>query len=409
MRYWVSNISRVTLLLWMVVFRVSTMGEQIVPFVDPEAIHKQILTIDSHTDTPLLIVNRDFKLDKRHDWSSGGGRLDIPRMKEGGLDAVFFAVFIGQDARDRDGYVKAFTEADRIFNRTLEEIQRIHSKASLALTPDDIRKLNSTGKIAILIGLENGYMIGKDLNKIKYFYDKGARYMTLCHSKNNDICDSSTDEAEHNGLSEFGRQVVREMNRLGMMIDVSHISDAAFYEVISLSTAPVIASHSNARAVCNHPRNLSDDMLRAIARNGGVVQVCLLNDYVKKMPPNPEREEALALFRKKYGDLSKLNEEQRREARRQWREINRRHPPNLPSVADLVDHIDHIVKVAGINHVGIGSDFDGGGALADCPDVSAIPAITYELLRRGYHPDQIQKIWGGNLLRVMEEVQKAAR
>lgn len=257
---------------------------------------------------------------------------------------------------------------------------------------------------AVFIGIENGYPIGNDLSMVEYFHYRGARYITLCHSKNNDICDSSTDTTEHNGLSAFGNEVVEEMNRVGMMIDVSHISDSSFYDVIALSQVPVIASHSSARAICNHPRNLTDDMLKMISKNGGVAQVCILSDYVKEMPPNALRDSARNVLRIKFRDFIDLSDDEMKQARKEWREINKKYPSNLATVKDAVDHIDHIVQVAGIDHVGIGTDFDGGGGLSDCFDVSEMPNITVELFRRGYTKDDIRKIWGANLMRVMREV-----
>ncbi|OQX78538.1 MAG: hypothetical protein B6D64_06400 [Bacteroidetes bacterium 4484_276] len=194
------------------------------------------------------------------------------------------------------------------------------------------------------------------------------------------------------------------MNRVGMMIDVSHISDSSFYDVIALSQVPVIASHSSARAICNHPRNLTDDMLKMISKNGGVAQVCILSDYVKEMPPNALRDSARNVLRIKFRDFIDLSDDEMKQARKEWREINKKYPSNLATVKDAVDHIDHIVQVAGIDHVGIGTDFDGGGGLSDCFDVSEMPNITVELFRRGYTKDDIRKIWGANLMRVMREV-----
>ena len=371
-------------------------------------IHEKAVTVDSHTDTPLYFTRSGFDIGELHNAREHGSKLDLPRMEAGGLDAVFFAVFVGQDERSSAGNEKAFQRADALFDAIDTEVKRNESKAEIALDAGDVQILKKTGKRAIYIGLENGYPIGNDLSLVQYFYDRGARYITLCHTENNDICDSSTDSVEFNGLSSFGELVVEEMNRIGMMVDVSHISDSAFFDVIRLSKAPVIASHSSARAVCDHPRNLSDEMLRALAKNGGVAQVCLLSDYVKKMPPNPQRDSAQAALRVKYRNFKNLSDEESERATAEWRTMNRQYPRILATVSDYVDHIDHIVKVAGINHVGIGSDFDGGGGLADCFDVSEFPNVTIELLRRGYTEEEITKIWGGNFFRVMEEVRKKA-
>jgi membrane dipeptidase len=214
---------------------------------------------------------------------------------------------------------------------------------------------------------------------------------------------------EHNGLSEFGEQVVKEMNRVGMMIDVSHISDSSFYQVLALTQVPVIASHSSARAVCDSPRNLNDDMLVKLARNGGVVQVCILSDYVKEPEPYPERDSAFQAVKDRYGNFNDLTPEEEKKAWQDWDRVDSHFPVQLATVSEAVDHIDHIVRVAGIDHVGIGTDFDGGGGLDDCRDVSQLGAITLELVRRGYSEREIRKIWGENLMRVMRQVQKAGR
>jgi membrane dipeptidase len=375
------------------------------------AIHEKVLTIDSHTDTPLRFRNPDFDIGMRNDPRQGGGKLDLPRMKEGGLDAAFFAVFLGQGPRNPDAYEIARNRAESIFKNVYNAVEQYPELAEIALTPDDAYRLKKEGKRAIFIGLENGYPIGLDLEYVEKYYDMGARYITLSHTRNNDICDSSTDPNgyEHRGLSEFGRQVVAEMNRLGMMIDVSHISDEAFFEVIKLSNAPVIASHSNARAICDNPRNLSDDMLEGIAQNGGVVQVCVLSAYVAPPIANPARDSAQNALRIKYRNFENLSDEESANATREWYAIDEKYPRQLATVSELVDHIDHIVRVAGINHVGIGTDFDGGGALADCFDVTEMGNITLELARRGYSKKEIEKIWGGNFMRVFREVEKLAK
>lgn len=378
------------------------------PLEKAKTIHEKILTVDSHTDTPLWFVRDAFDLTKKHDAHEHGSRVDFPRMKEGGLDAIFFAVFLGQRERTPEGNREAFERAERIFDSVHAVVNRSPDWAGIALKPEDALRIEKEGKRAIFMGIENGYPLGNDLSLIKHFYDRGARYITLCHTKNNDICDSSTDSTEHNGLSDFGREVVLEMNRVGMMVDVSHISDKSFYDVMKVSKAPVIASHSSARAICDHPRNMTDDMLKLIAKNGGVAQVCILSDYVKEMPPNPQRDSARAVLREKYRGFENLSDEEMKQARKEWYEVNRKYPRNLATVQDYVDHIDHIVEVAGIDHVGIGTDFDGGGGVEGCYDVSELPNITTELVKRGYTEEQIEKIWGGNIMRVMQEVQAKA-
>ncbi len=371
--------------------------------------HNQCLTIDSHTDTPLMLGREGFSLGERNDPRNRGGKLDFPRMKEGGLDAVFFAVFVGQGERTFEGNEQAKNRALQIFDDIHNSLERFKDMAGLALNADDAYQLKQSGKSAIYIGLENAYPIGNDLAMIRKYYNMGARYITLSHTRNNDICDSSTDTTEHNGLSDFGKAVVREMNQLGMMVDVSHISDKAFYDVLEITSTPIIASHSNARAICNHPRNLDDDMLKALKENGGVVQVCVLSAYVKEANPNPDRDAARKTLREKHNNFQGLTDEQMAIAREEWYEINRIYPPELATVSDLVDHIDHIVKTIGVDYVGIGTDFDGGGALEDCYDVTELPNITIELLRRGYSESDIEKIWSGNFMRVFREVEAAKK
>ncbi len=371
-------------------------------------IHDRVLTVDSHTDTPLWFLRGNFDLSERHDAREDGSKVDFPRMKEGGMDAVFFVVFLGQRERTPEGNEIAVAKAEKIFDSLHAVVNRLPELAEIASTPNDAFRIEKEGKRAVFIGIENGYAIGNDISLIEHFYNRGARYITLCHTKNNDICDSSTDSIEFNGLSEFGKLVVKEMNRVGMMVDVSHISDSSFYDVIDLSKAPVIASHSSARVICDTPRNLTDDMLVKLAENGGVAQVCILSDYVKKMPSNPLRDSARRALREKYRNFEGLSDEEMKMAREEWYGLNKKFPGNLATLQDYVDHIDHIVEIAGIDHVGIGTDFDGGGGVNGCYDVSEMPNITIELVKRGYTEEQITKIWGGNFMRVMSDVKKIA-
>lgn len=366
-------------------------------------IHQRILTLDSHTDTPLMLGRRGVDLGKRNDPGEGGGKLDFPRMEEGGLDAVFFAVFLGQGESSPEAYEIAKERAMNIFGLVHESLEYNTHKAGLALTPEDGYRLRDEGKKAVYIGLENAYPIGEDLSLVEQYYNLGARYITLAHTRNNHFSDSSNDPdgPEHDGLSDIGFKLVEEMNRLGMMVDVSHVSDKAFYDVISVAKAPVIASHSNARAVHDDPRNLDDDMLRELADNGGVVQLCFL--YVKQMPANPPRDAARAELRKRFNNFQGLSDEEMEQARSEWYAIEQQYPSELPTVADLIDHLDHIVNLIGIDHVGIGSDFDGGGQLEDCYDVSQMHNLTVEMLKRGYSEEDIEKVWSGNFMRVFNE------
>ena len=371
-------------------------------------IHDQILTIDTHVDTPMRILGRDFDIGVRHDARQRGGRVDLPRMAEGGLDAIFFAAWLDQGDRTPEANERTKQQTLNLLQAIRRSVDQHRELAGLALTPDDAYSLETAGKRAIYIGIENGYAVGKDVSLVKQYYELGARYITLCHSRNNDICDSSTDKQgpEHHGLSDFGKEVVQEMNRLGMIVDISHASDETFYDVVACSKAPIIASHSCARALCNNPRNLDDDMLRALARNGGVIQICILDAYIKTPTPNAERDKEIELLRAEYGNSRDLPEERRAEMFAKWEEINKKYPRSDANVADVVDHIDHVVKVIGIDHVGFGTDLDGGGGLEGCYDVSEMGNLTRELVQRGYGEEQIRKIWGGNFMRVFREVQR---
>lgn len=372
-------------------------------------IHREVLTIDSHTDTPLRMMHKDFDIGVRHDPGKEYTKLDFPRMKEGGLDVAFFAAFISQGPRDEQGYGKVSQKIKVLLDTIKKAVSRYPELAGIAVHPDEAYRFNREGKCAVFIGIENGYAIGKDLALIGYYFRHGTRYITLCHTKNNDICDSSTDTTEFDGLSRFGNSVVAEMNRIGMMIDISHASDKSFDDVLSITKAPVIASHSCARALCDNPRNLDDNMLRALAKNGGVVQMCILSDYVKTPEPDAVRDSLINALYSKYYDWDNLTEEQVMNYRKERRTIDLQFPPKLATVNDVVNHIDHMVKVAGIDHVGIGTDFDGGGGVDGCYDVSEMGNITLELVKRGYSKEEIRKIWGGNLIRVMNEVTKVAR
>ena len=373
-------------------------------------LHDRILTLDSHADTPLRLMEPGFDLAERHDPHETGSKLDYPRMIEGGLDAVFFAAFVAQDIRDDDGHTRARELALQMLDAVWASAEKNSDIVGIALNPEDAALLEAEGKRAIYLSIENGYPIGNDLKNVELFYNKGVRYVTLVHSTNNDLADSATDSGgpEHGGISPLGASAVEEMNRLGIMIDVSHGSDDTFYDAIELSKAPIIATHSNARTVTDHPRNMSDDMLRLIAKNGGVVQLTMLSDYLRKAPENPERDSALESLRASLKPSNEMTEDERKLARDQLRKIRAQYPDPLATVKNAVDHIDHIVRIAGIDHVGIGCDFDGGGGIDGVFDVSEVMNITIELAQRGYSEQDIEKIWSGNILRVFAEVQAVA-
>ena len=373
-------------------------------------LHYEILTLDSHADTPLRLLEPGFNLAERHDPYETGSKLDYPRMIEGGLDAVFFAAFVAQGIRDDEGHTRARDLALQMLDAVWASAEKNSDIVGIALNPEDAAALESEGKRAIFLSIENGYPIGGDLKNVELFFDRGVRYVTLVHSTNNDLADSATDSGgpEHGGISPLGASVVKEMNRLGIMVDVSHGSDETFYDAIELSKAPIIATHSNARMITDHPRNMSDDMLRLIAENGGVVQLTMLSDYLRDAPENKERDSALESLRASLKPSNQMTDNERRAAREQLSEIRAQYPDPLATVQNAVDHIDHIVSIAGIDHVGIGCDFDGGGGIDGVFDVSEVINITIELVRRGYSEQDIEKIWSGNLLRVFAKVQAVA-
>ena len=375
------------------------------------SIHKKVLTLDTHADTPLRMIEPGFSMSDRHDPNETGSKVDYPRMIEGGLDAIFFAAFVAQDIRNDKGNFRAKNLCVQMIDSILSSIKQNSDVVGLALNPEDAYSLEKQGKRAIYIGIENGYPIGGDLSNIETYYKKGVRYITLVHSSNNDLADSATDPAgpEHNGISEFGSKVVKEMNRLGIMVDVSHGSDAVFYDAIKISKAPIIATHSNARSVTNHKRNMTDDMLKLIAKNGGVVQLTMLSNYLRDPVPNITAEKLKKELLSSIKPIDQMTTLEKETMRKRLNEIDDKYPIAPANLKNVVDHIDHIVNVAGIDHVGIGCDFDGGGGINGVFDVSQVMNITIELVKRGYNEDQIAKIWGGNLIRVFSEVQTIAR
>ncbi|XWW44455.1 dipeptidase [Fibrella sp. USSR17] len=368
-------------------------------------LHERILTLDTHADAPTMLQKEGFDVGVTHNTKRDNSQIDFPRMKQGGMDAMFFAVYLAQGQRTPAGHAEAKRNALNQFRLIHDALKKYPDMAELATTPADAYRIEKAGKRAIFIGIENGYPIGEDLSLVKTYYDLGCRYVTLSHFANNAICDSSTDPDGplHNGLSAFGKQVVAEMNRLGIMIDISHTSDKTFYDVLALTKYPVIASHSNSRALCDFPRNMTDDMIRAIAKNGGVIQVNFVSDYLRK-PSEPYRQALTKVRMANIGRVSSPEQAARQQARSD--SVKQVYRSERASLSDIVDHIDHIVQIAGIDHVGIGSDFDGGGGVNGLEDVSEIGNLTEALVKRGYSKKAITKIWGGNLLRVMSQQQK---
>ncbi len=364
-------------------------------------IHRRAIVVDTHDDTTQrLLFDKSFDIGRRHDT----GSIDVPRMRDGGLDALFFSIFVSGDVTGPAAVRRAMALIDSVH----EAVRQHPADLVLATTATDIRRAAADGKIAALMGMEGGHMIDDDLGLLRSYARLGVRYLTLTHSVNTNWADSSGDKPSHNGLTAFGKDVVRELNLLGMMVDVSHVSDKTFYDALEVSNAPVIASHSSCRAIANHPRNMTDDMLRALARNGGVVMINFTVGFLSE-----EYREASQKARDETKTFEELTKKCGNEACAilELDQITRSAMMSgeLPRVGweKIVDHIDHAVKVAGVEHVGLGSDFDGTSVPIGMEDASKLPKITQALLDRGYSERDIQKILGGNILRVMEEVERA--
>jgi len=390
-------------------------------------IHEKVITIDTHDDINVKNFTQEINYTQRLDT-----QVNLPKMDEGGLDVAWFIVYTGQDSLNAEGYQKAEENAMAKFDaihKLCEEFAP--DKIAIALTSDDVRTISEQGKKATMIGVENAYPIGTDLANFEKYHKLGARYISLSHNGHSQFCDSNTGEKDsvwlHNGLSELGKKAVFEMNRLGIMIDISHPSKEAMKQMIALSKAPVIASHSSVRSLCDHSRNLDDEQLSLVKENGGVVQTVAFSSYL-----NTEKHEARAAYMKdKYKhvadslhvawydrrDFPNLTEQQRSDFMKNFPKVKaltealvkgKKNAPPAVNVSDFIDHIDYMVKHIGIDHVGISSDFDGGGGIEGWSDASETFNVTLELVKRGYTEDEIEKLWGGNLLRVLDEVQSVA-
>ena len=327
-------------------------------FAEAKRIHSRIITLDSHCDTPMFF-SEGFTADmfaKRTDKVL----VDLPKMREGFLDASIMVAYLKQGERDAESLLAATAKADRILTQIEEMVAANCTAVDIAYCPADIARLKRAGKKAIMLGIENGYAIGKDLSQLEHFAKRGIVYMTLCHNGDNDICDSAKGNAEHGGLSPFGEKVVQEMNRLGIMVDMSHAAESSFYDALEVSKKPIVCSHSSARSLCNHPRNLTDEQMKALAQKGGVAQVTMYNGFLRT--------------------------------------------DGQATILDAVEHLNHMVNIMGIEHVGIGTDFDGDGGVPGMANASEVINFTRRLLQERYTEEQIQMIWGGNFLRVMEQI-----
>tara|TARA_R110000737_G_scaffold24491_2_gene43214 strand:- start:3680 stop:4969 length:1290 start_codon:yes stop_codon:yes gene_type:complete len=391
-------------------------------------IHKDVITIDTHVDINVAnftdTINYTQKLDNQ---------VNLPKLESGGLDVPWLIVYTGQGELTEEGYAKAKENAMAKFNaihRLCEEIAP--QEIDLAYSSKDVYKIVDSGKKVAMIGVENAYPMGEDLSEFENYYNLGARYISLSHNGHSQFCDSNTGEADgvwlHNGLSDLGKMAVKEMNRLGIMIDVSHVSKESMKQMIALSKAPIIASHSSARALCNHSRNLDDEQLLLMKENGGVVQTVAFSSYL-----NTKKHEVHAAYLKDFqkevadslgidwytfDELADLSDEKKKTFMANYSKVvglakananKRKDRPQAVDVADFVDHIDYMVNLIGLDHVGISSDFDGGGGIEGWSDASETPNVTLELVKRGYSEEEIAQLWGGNLLRVLDEVQEVAK
>lgn len=390
-------------------------------------IHDQVITIDTHNDINV----KNFTLQKNYTQDLET-QVNLPKMEKGGIDVTWLIVYTGQEELNASGYKEAYEKAMTKFEAIHRLVNDIApDQIGLATTSNEVRALVTQGKKVAMIGVENGYPVGTDLENVKKFYDLGARYMSLSHNGHSQLCDSNTGEADnewlHGGLSQLGKEVVKEMNRLGMMIDVSHPSKEAMRQMINLSKAPLIASHSSARALCNHSRNLDDEQLEWLKENGGVIQTVAFDSYL-----NTEKNKAYeTAVNKLYSEVGEkvgfkllpraevweMEEKERETYYEEFLKVRKLAQPKIQKlkekvppvdVKDFVDHVDYLVKKTGIDHVGISSDFDGGGGIEGWNDASQSFNVTLELVKRGYTKEEIAKLWGENLLRVLDEVQLVA-
>lgn len=366
------------------------------------SLHMRAIVVDTHSDTPQRMVFDKFDMGRR----DADGHVDIPRMREGGLDAPFFSIWVSSTITGPEAVKRALQQIDAV----REQVRRHPDDLLLATTVGDIRRAHQQGKIAALMGMEGGHMIDDDLGLLRLYAALGVRYLTLTHFLNNNWADSSTDKPKHNGLTAFGKEVVRELNRLGVMVDISHVADKTFYDALAVTKAPVIASHSSCRAICNHRRNMNDDMIRALAKNGGVMMINYEVSFLSEEYRAATNVQDMTVIERQFEQQCGKNMSCQillgnRMARQAMAD------GKLPKVSwgKIIEHIDHAVKVGGVDHVGLGSDFDGATMPFGMDDASMMPKITQALLDKGYSERDIEKILGGNLLRVMEQAERVSR
>lgn len=367
-------------------------------------LHFSSIVVDTHDDTTQRLLDGKFDLGPRN----SSGSIDIPRMKEGGLGAIFFSIWLPSKVTGPESVKRALDQIDAV----REQVREHPRELALATTAAEVREAHRQGKIAALMGVEGGHMIASDLGMLRTYAALGVRYMTLTHSGNDEWADSSTDKPAHNGLTDFGKDVVREMNRVGVMVDISHVSDKTFADALEVSKAPLIASHSSCRAICDAPRNMTDDMIRALGAKGGVIQInyhvgFLSQEFRDAERKDPEIDKSIAAeVQKRCGDNEGCQLIEGDKITREYVQQGK-----LPRVdwTKIIEHIDHAVKIAGVDHVGLGSDFDGANMPFGMEDASKLPQITEALLQKGYSEGDVKKILGENTLRVMTEVERVSR
>jgi len=367
-------------------------------------LHFSSIVVDTHDDTTQRLFSKDYDFGKRNT----EGHVDIPRMREGGMNAIFFSIWIDGRIVGPQAVQKALDQIDAVH----ENVKKYSKDIEFARTAADVRRVHAQGKIAALMGVEGGHMIGNDIRVLRIFGDLGVRYMTLTHFYNDEWADSSTDKPAHNGLTDFGKEIVREMNRQAIMVDISHVSDKTFYDALEVSKAPLIASHSSCRALCNHVRDMSDDMIKALAAKGGVIQINYEKSFIDQAYKDASDRETGGVM-KSVGDLTKACNDDEACIGREMAKAEKKLTDDgkLPHVSweRIIDHIDHAVKLVGADHVGLGSDFDGASMPEGMEDCSKLTKITDALLRKGYSESDVKKILGENTLRVMEQVERVSR
>lgn len=376
-------------------------------------LHERIITLDSHLDTPASLDQPGWSIDEEHDVHSDFTQVDLPRMKKGGLDGGFWAIYTSQGPLTNEGFRKARDFAVMRGVSIREMVAADPKNFALALYARDSASITAAGKRVVFMSMENAYPLGEDVSLLDLFYAMGVRVLGFAHFAHNQFADSSTDpsrKARHGGLSPLGKELLKEMNRLGIVADASHSSDQVLDDLLALSTTPVLLTHSGCKAIYDHPRNIDDAHLKALAAKGGVIQMNAYGAYLRASKPNPERQKALAALFGQMREGAKTSLESRAQFLAKRQEIDRRYPEtDKPTFDDFMAHMLHALKVVGPDHVGIGLDWDGGGGVVGMEDVKALPKITAALLQAGYSESDIAKIWSGNVLRVLAAAESASK